>query len=182
MAALINGVVLLAGSIVVFLHVIPRLFEPQFVDTTGMFWLALLGIAFNGFAFYRNRKSQSLNAKMVNWHLLEDVLGWTVVLIGSIVMHFDDFPWLDPLMALGVTLFILWNVFRSLRRVAIKFMQSNPEDLDLNELDSELRLMNNVEDEHDVHACSLDGKYNVLSLHEVISQISNHETLVQLKN
>ena len=85
-------------------------------------------------------------------------------------------------MALRVTLFILWNVFRSLRRVARRFLQSNPEDLDLDALESELRLMNNVEDEHDVHACSLDGKYNVLSLHEVISQISNHETLVQLKN
>ena len=119
---------------------------------------------------------------MVNWHLLEDVLCWIVVLFGSSVMHFGDFPWLDPLMVLGVTLFILWNVFRSLRRVAIKFMQSNPEDLDLNELDSELRLMNNVEDVHDVHAWSLGGKYNVLSLHVVISQISNHETLVQLKN
>ena len=92
LAALINGVVLLAGSIVVIVHVIPRLFEQQIVDATGMFWLALLGIAFNGFAFRRNRKSLSLNAKMVNWHLMEDVLGWTVVLIGSIAMHFGDFP------------------------------------------------------------------------------------------
>ena len=59
-------------------------------------------------------------------------------------MHFGDFPWLDPLMALGVTLFILWNVFRSLKRVARIFLQSNPEDLDLDALESELRLMNNV--------------------------------------
>ena len=152
MAALINGVVLLAGSIVVIVHVIPRLFEPQIVDATGMFWLALLGIVFNGFAFWRNRKSLSLNAKMVNWHLMEDVLGWTVVLIGSIAMHFGDFLWLDPLMALGVTLFILWNVFRSLRRVARIFLQSNPEDLDLDAVESELCLMNNVKDVHDVHA------------------------------
>ena len=107
LASLINGVVLLAGSIVVIVHIIPRLFEPQIVDATGMFWLALLGIVFNGFTFWRNRKSLSLNAKMVNWHLMEDVLGWTVVLIGSIAMHFGDFPWLDPFMALGVTLFIL---------------------------------------------------------------------------
>ena len=62
-------------SIEVIVHVIPRLFEPQIVDATGMFWLALLGIAFNGFAFWRHRKSQSLNARMVNWHLLEDILG-----------------------------------------------------------------------------------------------------------
>ena len=169
LASLINGVVLLAGSIVVFLHVIPRLFEPQIVDATGMFWLALLGIVFNGFTFWRNRKSLSLNAKMVNWHLMEDVLGWTVVLIGSIAMHFGDFPWLDPLMALGVTLFILWNVFRSLRYFARIFLQSNPEDLDLDALESELRLMYNVEDVHDVHVWSLDGKYHVLSLHVVIS-------------
>jgi Co/Zn/Cd efflux system component len=52
----------------------------------------LLGIQFNGFVFWRNRKSQSLNAKMINWHLMEDVLGWTAVLIGSIAMHFGDFP------------------------------------------------------------------------------------------
>ena len=152
LASLINGVLLLVGSIMVIVHVILGLFEPQVVDAKCMLWLALLGIAFNGFAFWRNRSSQSLNAKMVNWHLLEDVLGWTVVLIGSIVMHFGDFPWLDPLMALGVTLYILWNVFRSLRRVARIFLQSNPEDLDLDALESELRLMNNVEDVHDVHA------------------------------
>ena len=182
LAALINGVILLAGSIVVIVHVIPRLFEPQIVDATGMFWLALLGIAFNGFAFWRNRSSQSLNAKMVNWHLLEDVLGWTVVLAGSIVMHFGDYPWLDPLMALGVTLFILWNVFKSLGRVTKIFLQSNPEGVDLSAIENELRTLNNVEDIHDVHAWSLDGKYHVLSLHVVISQITDQESLVLLKN
>ena len=182
LAALINGVVLLAGSIVVIVHVIPRLFEPQIVDATGMFWLALLGIAFNGFAFWRNRSSQSLNAKMVNWHLLEDVLGWTVVLAGSIVMHFGDYPWLDPLMALGVTLFILWNVFKSLGRVTKIFLQSKPEGVDLPAIENELRRLNNVEDIHDVHAWSLDGKYHVLSLHVVISQITDQESLVLLKN
>ena len=182
LAALINGVVLLAGSIVVIVLVIPRLFEPQVVDATGMFWLALLGIAFNGFSFWRNRRSQSLNAKMVNWHLLEDVLGWTVVLAGSIVMHFGDYPWLDPLMALGVTLFILWNVFKSLGRVTKIFLQSNPEGVDLSAIENELRTLNNVEDIHDVHAWSLDGKYHVLSLHVVISQITDQQSLVLLKN
>ena len=182
LTALINGVVLLAGSIVVIVHVIPRLFEPQIVDSTGMSWLAFLGIAFNGFAFWRNQKCQSLNAKMVNLHLMKDVLDWTVVLIGSIAMHFGDFLWLDPLMALGVTLFILWNVSRSLRRVARIFLQSNPEDLDLDAVESEPCLTNNVEDVHDVHPWSLDGKYHVLSLHVVISQIPDQETLVQLKN
>ena len=57
----------------------------------------------------------------MNWHLLEDVLGWTIVLMGSIIMHFGDYSWLDPLMALEVTLFILWNVSKSLGHV-IKYI------------------------------------------------------------
>ena len=119
---------------------------------------------------------------MVNWHLLEDVLGWTIVLIGSIIMHFGDYSWLDPLMALGVTLFILWNVSKSLGRVIKIFLQSNPEDVNLLAIEEELRLLKNVEDIHDVHAWSLDGKYHVLSLHVVINHIINSETLALLKN
>lgn len=182
LAALINGMVLLVGSFVIIMHVIPRFFTSQAVDATGMVWLSLLGIAFNGFAFWRNRSSQSLNAKMVNWHLLEDVLGWTIVLIGSIIMHFGDYSWLDPLMALGVTLFILWNVSKSLGSVINFFLQSNPEDVDLLAIEEELRLLKNVEDIHDVHAWSLDGKYHVLSLHVVINHIIDSETLALLKN
>ena len=182
LAALINGMVLLVGSFVIIMHVIPRFFASQAVDATGMVWFSLLGIAFNGLAFWRNRSSQSLNAKMVNWHLLEDVLGWTIVLIGSIIMHFGDYSWLDPLMALGVTLFILWNVSKSLGRVIKIFLQSNPEDVDLLAIEEELRLLKNVEDIHDVHAWSLDGKYHVLSLHVVINHIIDSETLALLKN
>ena len=182
LAALINGMVLLVGSFVIIMHVIPRFFTSQAVDATGMVGFSLLGIAFNGLAFWRNRSSQSLNAKMVNWHLLEDVLGWTIVLIGSIIMHFGDYSWLDPLMALGVTLFILWNVSKSLGRVIKFFLQSNPEDVDLLAIEEELRLLKNVEDIHDVHAWSLDGKYHVLSLHVVINHIIDSETLALLKN
>ena len=182
MAALINGMVLLVGSFVIIMHVIPRFFASQAVDATCMVGLSLLGIVFNGFAFWRNPSSQSLNAKMVNWHLLEDVLGWTIVLIGSIIMHFGDYSWLDPLMALGVTLFILWNVSKSLGRVIKIFLQSNPEDVDLLAIEEELRLLKNVEDIHDVHAWSLDGKYHVLSLHVVINNIIDSETLALLKN
>ena len=101
MSALINEAVLLSGSIVVILHANPRLLEPQVIDVTGIEWLALLGIVINGFAFWLSSHRQSLNTKMRNWHLLGNVLGWIVVLAGSIAMYFDDYLWLDPLMASG---------------------------------------------------------------------------------
>ena len=54
--------------------------------------------------------------------------------------------------------------------------------MDLLAIEEELRLLKNVEDIHDVHAWSLDGKYHVLSLHVVINNIIDSETLALLKN
>ena len=164
------------------MHVIPSFFASQAVDATGIVGFSLLAIVFNGLAFWCNSSSQSLNAEMVDWHLLEDVLGWTIVLIGSIIMYFGDCSWLDPLMVLGVTLFILWHVSKSLGRVIKIFLQSNPEDVDLLAIEEELRLLKNVEDIHNVHAWSQDGKYHVLSLHVVINHIIDSEILPLLKN
>ena len=66
LAALINGMVLLVGSFVIIMNVIQSFFASQAVDANGMVGLSLLGIAFDGFAFWCNRSSQSVNAKMVN--------------------------------------------------------------------------------------------------------------------
>lgn len=76
LGALINGFVLIAGSIWVLSMAVPRLFEPQQPHAVGMFWLALLGIAVNGYAAFKLSRGKTLNERVLNWHLLEDVLGW----------------------------------------------------------------------------------------------------------
>jgi len=112
--ALINGLVLIAGSLWVLGEAIPRLANPVMPVTEGMLALAILGVTVNGIAAYRLSKGNTLNEKVLNWHLLEDVLGWVAVLIISIVLQFADWPILDPLLSVGFTLFILFNVCRNL--------------------------------------------------------------------
>ena len=55
-------------------------------------------------------------------------------------------------MALGVTIFILWNVLKSLARVIKFILKSSPEGVDHSAIERELCLLQNVEDIHDVHA------------------------------
>ena len=81
LGALINGFVLIVGSIWVLREALPRLFDPQLPDAVGMLWLAILGVTVNGFAAYKLSHGKTLNARVLNWHLLEDVLGWVAVLI-----------------------------------------------------------------------------------------------------
>ena len=65
------------------------------------------------------------NQKAVNLHMLEDVLGWIVVLVGAIVMRFTDFYIIDPLMSIGVAIFILINALKNLKDVIDLFLEKD---------------------------------------------------------
>jgi len=114
-SALFSALVLVAGSLIIFFQSIPRFFNPQLVDASGMFGLAVIGILLNGFGVILLKKGQSLNEKVLSWHLLEDVLGWIAILFGSVGIYFWDLYILDPIMTLGLTIFILYNVLKNLR-------------------------------------------------------------------
>ncbi|HEY9050199.1 MAG TPA: cation diffusion facilitator family transporter, partial [Gammaproteobacteria bacterium] len=113
LGALVNGVVLIAGSIWVLSQSLPRLINPEMPHVQGMFWLAILGVCVNGIAAWKLSKGKTLNERILNWHLLEDVLGWTAVLIVSILLIFLDWPILDPILSIAFTLFILVNVLKN---------------------------------------------------------------------
>jgi len=72
----------------------------------------IIGIVVNGAAVFRLRGSTGMNAQMVAWHLLEDVLGWAAVLAISIILLFKDIPFLDPFLSCLITLYVLFNVLK----------------------------------------------------------------------
>ena len=166
--ALINGLVLIAGSIWVLSEAIPRLANPVMPVSEGMLALAILGISVNGIAAYRLSKGNTLNEKVLNWHLLEDVLGWLAVLIVAIVLQFADWPILDPLLSVGFTLFILFNVVRNLWVTGKLFFQAVPDKALYAEIRRTLLDIDGVSEIHHQHLWSLDGEHHVLTAHIVV--------------
>ena len=166
--ALINGLVLIAGSLWVLSEAIPRLTNPVMPVTEGIFALALLGVSVNGVAAYRLSKGNTLNEKVLNWHLLEDVLGWIAVLIVSIVLQFADWPILDPLLSVGFTLFILFNIVRNLWVTGKLFFQAVPDKTLHEEIRRTLLGVDGVDEVHHQHLWSLDGEHHVLTAHIVV--------------
>jgi len=112
LGAIITSLVLVIGSVIILYEAIPRLFQPEPAHVPGMIGMAILGVIVNGAAVWRTRSGQSMNEQVVSWHLLEDVLGWMAVLLGAVLMYFFDAPIIDPLLSIGITLFILYNVAR----------------------------------------------------------------------
>lgn len=181
LAAFINGLILISGSIIILFEAIPRLSNPENPDAQGMIFLAILGILFNGIAVFRMQKGKSMSEKMVLWHLWEDIFGWVAVFIGAIIMNFYTIPILDPILSIGFTLFILYQVIRNILKVSSIFMQGIPEEIDLVELEKDINALEDVQSTHDLHLWSLDGQTNILTIHVKLDNDLSNKKVVELK-
>ncbi len=182
LSALINTIVLITGSILILAHAIPRLMYPEAPYAPGMLILSIVGVAVNGFAALRMGQGGSMNARVVTWHLLEDVLGWVAVLVVSIILMFWDFYILDPMLSVLFTLYILYNVVRNLRHTLELFLQAVPAHIDLDEVEQTLRGMAKVQSLHHTHVWSLDGGTHVLTTHLVVDPETSREEVHAMKS
>ena len=139
------------------------------------------GIVVNGIAAYRLHGGDSMNEKVVSWHMIEDLLGWVAVFIVSIILLFKDIYILDPLLSIGITLFILYNVIKNLIEIFKVFLQRVPEGVSIEKIEKNIEELENVIDVHHTHVWTLDGEHNFLSTHLVIKDDTTKEEQITLK-
>lgn len=181
-SALISSIILITGSLLIIYHSIPRLFSPEPVQASGMFWLALIGIGVNGLAYFRIKKGTSANERVVSLHLLEDILGWMAVFVGSIVIYFSSWFIIDPILSLCIAVYILWNVSKNLKEFFEILLQRIPNNIDIDLLQKRLININEVVNIHDFHIWTIDSNYHVLSLHLVLSSSTDKLTSIKIKH
>lgn len=163
----ITTVILLFGSVAVIYNAVIRIFNPVEIDYSGMIIFAVVGVVVNFIAAWFTKEGDSLNQKAVNLHMLEDVLGWAVVLLGAIIMRFTDILIIDPIMSIGVAVFIFINAVKNIKRVADLFLEKIPADVNIEEIKEHVLEIDGVADVHHVHIWSLDGYNNYATMHVV---------------
>lgn len=163
----ITTLILLAGSVVIIFNAVNRIINPMRIHYNGMIMLAVIGVCVNFGAAFFTRQGASLNQRAVNLHMLEDVLGWIVVLIGAVVMRFTDMLLIDPVMSIGVAIFIMVNASRNLREILDIFLEKVPHGIEVNKIKEHLTQMEGVVDVHHIHIWSMDGEKNFSTMHIV---------------
>ncbi|MEA2015149.1 MAG: cation diffusion facilitator family transporter [Actinomycetota bacterium] len=181
LAALINSIILIAGSAYILSEAVPRLFRPEQVNEKGMLFFAIGGIIVNGIALLKVRRGKSLNFRVVTLHIFEDVLGWTVILIMSIVMVFKYIPLLDPVLSILFIIYILYRAIVNLKKTFSILLQAVPEGLSVREIEDKLLEIKNVVDVHHIHIWSMDSLNNVLSAHIVVEDNTDKGEVIEIK-
>ncbi len=177
---MITTLILLFGSAIVIYNAIKRIIEPTQINYNGMIIFAIIGVCVNFGAAFFTRKGDSLNQKAVNLHMLEDVLGWAVVLVGAVIMRFSDFPLIDPIMSIGVAVFIFINAIKNLKEIINLFLEKTPHDIDINEIKKHICEIEGVLDVHHIHIWSMDGQSNYATMH-IVTNDDAHEIKHRVK-
>ncbi len=169
LGALTNSLILLVGGGFILVHAVDRFIHPVPVHATGMIGFAVAGVTLNGIAAWRAHRGSSLNEQVLTWHLLEDVLGWVAVGMASVILLFrPDLTWIDPLLSMGITGLVLFQVVRRLAKTLRVFLQGLPEGFDLEAIQSAVLAVDRVQSLHACRVWSLDGERHVFSAHATL--------------
>lgn len=181
LGALINSLILILGSVFIIIEAVKRIAEPEVADAKGMIAFAVLGLLVNAYAALKVSKGKSMNEKVISWHLIEDVLGWAAILIAAVVMLFFNLPVLDPLLSIGITTFVLWNVVKRLKETLSVFLQAKPNEVDLGKIEKNIQKIQGVADTHHAHVWSEDGEHHVFTIHLKLEKLQNISDVYRIK-
>ena len=174
LGAIITTAILLIGSTVVIYHAILRLINPAPIDYDGVLIFAIVGLIVNSLAVFFTHGGHSHNQKAVNLHMLEDVLGWTVVLVGAIVMRFTGFYLLDPILSIAVALFIIAKTLVGAKDILDLFLLKVPQSVSIEKIEHIAEHIDGVVGIHHIHAWAIDEQTVCATLHAVIDgNVSN---------
>lgn len=180
--ALFTSIMLLIGSIFVFYKAIPLLFEPDIVNHDMMIIFAIFGTLINGYAAYKTSKGHGKNEKAISLHLIEDVLGWISVLIGSIIIKFTGWTIIDPILSILIAVYILYHVYENIKDVFYIFMDKVPLSINVDNIKKEIEnKFKSVKEVHHIHIWSVDGINNYFTAHVLLKSSINEDEIIQLK-
>ena len=170
--SVITTFLLLLGSIFVIYESVKRIINPVSINYDGMIIFAIFGVIINFIAKCVTQDGDSLNQKSVSLHMLEDVLGWFVVLLGSIFMKFTNISLIDPILSIGVAVFILISALKNLKIIIDIFLETTPKNINIDSIRNDILKIGGVFDVHHIHIRSIDGYKNTATMHIVIDKYS----------
>ena len=175
LGAILTAVILITGSSLVILENISKLIEPQPVDHEGMLWLGVIAIAINLTASLIVRKGQTKSESILSLHFLEDTLGWLAVIVVAIILRYTDWYFLDPVLSLLISAFILSKALPRFWSTLKIFLDAVPEGVDIQQVKSDLEQLEHVASINQLNLWTMDGLEKNAIVHVCLKRMEQME-------
>lgn len=179
--SLITNTILICSSLTVIFSSVKRIVYPTQIQYDGMIVLAVVGVCVNLLASVLTHEKGSLNRKAVNLHMLEDTLGWAAVLAGAVVMKFTDFRLIDPLLSLGISVFIMVKAWRNTKEALYIFLEKVPSGIDISEIQKNILNIADIIDVHHIHIHTIDENCIGATMHIVTKEETTEHLKVRIR-
>lgn len=179
LAALCNGILLLAMCAYIAFESIQRFMAPEEVHTVPMLFVAFIGLIANIISAVVLHGSDNLNTRSAYLHVITDLLSSVGVIIGGVIMYFSDIPWIDPLLSLLIALLIVRSGFTVVREASGILLESAPKHIDVHAVRTAMGNVDEVRGVHDVHIWQVGSGEVAISAHVVIEGTDMREKVLQ---
>jgi cobalt-zinc-cadmium efflux system protein len=185
-ASFINGLALDAIAIGIFIEGIRRMINPRDVDLQLMLLVASIGLVVNivlTIVLTRStKKEENLNIKSALWHFIGDLLSSVGIIISAVLIHFTGLTILDPLISMVVGAIIFTGGTKIIRESYLVLMESVPEKYNLESIRKDIRMVEGVEDVHELHLWAVTTDHYSLTAHVFVNKDSEPLTIVSKIN
>jgi cobalt-zinc-cadmium efflux system protein len=167
LAALVNGVALVAIAVFVFVQAAMRLSDPQDVGAGGVLAVGLFSLAGNGSAalFLLRGDRSNINVEGVLRHTAADALAALGVIVAAIVVLTTGWDRADAVVSIAIGVLILLGSWRLLREPFNVLMETAPEGIDVEELGRAMCAVAGVREVHDLHVWTVTSGFPALAAH-----------------
>lgn len=180
----VTTVILIVGAAFMIYLSIMRILEPSELNLRVMFALSGIGLILNTFATFRTENGRfnvikAIEKKTYNGVLFEDVVGWIIVLLGTVVMFGTGWLWLDPAMSILISIYLISTAFSSFKKVLELFLEKVPNGESVDVVKYQVLAIPHVKDVHKIHLWSMDGEKLCATMHVVVDGKVLDGTLIE---
>ncbi|MDX6588064.1 MAG: cobalt-zinc-cadmium efflux system protein [Solirubrobacterales bacterium] len=172
LAALANGVTLVAISIWIFVEAIRRLDDPGEVLGGWMLAIAVMGLFVNGaaIAVLHRGGGSSLNVSAAMRHVIADFLGSIGVIVAALIIVITGWEYADPIVSLLIAVLILGSSWTILRDTTQILLEGAPPGIDVSEVGREMASVPGVVEVHDLHIWMITSGFPALAAHVLVAE------------
>jgi cobalt-zinc-cadmium efflux system protein len=179
LAALVNGLTLVAVSIAIAVAAVGRLGDPPEIDGWGVLALGAFGLVGNIAATLVLARGQreDINLEGVLRHSVADALGSVGVVVAGAVILLGGSPIVDPIVGLLIALLILASSWRLIKEPVDVLMEAAPAGVDVDGVGATICGEEGVRSVHDLHVWTVTAGFGAIAAHVVVAQGSDRDLI-----